>query len=94
MHFLTNENSPAQSVRRLREDGYTVVSVQEEMPGSHDIAILERACRENLIILTFDKDYGELIYRYNSFIPPDFQSYSTDEGHPACPSHGPFSACF
>ena len=69
MDFLANENFPLSSVRFLREVGHRVVSIIEEAPGTKDKDILERAHTEKLIILTFDRDYGELIYRYQALLP-------------------------
>ncbi len=63
MRFLANENFPRASIRRLREAGYDVEAVQEKEPGAKDPAVLDYAARENLVLLTFDRDYGELIYR-------------------------------
>jgi len=67
MDFLANENFPLLSIRLLREAGHRVVSIIQEAPGSKDEDILKRACTEKLIILTFDRDYGELIYRHHAF---------------------------
>lgn len=69
MDFLANENFPLSSIKLLRNAGHNVASVIEETPGAKDLDILKRARRENRIILTFDRDYGELIYRHGSFIP-------------------------
>jgi len=69
MDFLANENFPLLSVRLLRHAGHRVVSIIQEAPGSKDEDILKRAHAERLIILTFDRDYGELIYRYQA-LPP------------------------
>ena len=63
MQFLANENVPVVSIRRLRAAGYDVASVIEDSPGATDEAILWQAHTERRIILTFDRDYGELIYR-------------------------------
>ena len=63
MRFLANETFPRASIRRLREAGYEVEAVQEKEPGAKDPAVLDYAARENLVLLTFDRDYGELIYR-------------------------------
>ncbi len=69
MDFLANENFPLLSVRLLREAGHYVVGIIQEAPGSKDEDILKRAYTEKLIILTFDRDYGELIYRHQA-LPP------------------------
>jgi predicted nuclease of predicted toxin-antitoxin system len=69
MDFLANENFPLLSVRLLREAGHRVVSIIQEAPGGKDEDILKRAHTEKLIILTFDRDYGELIYRHQA-LPP------------------------
>jgi predicted nuclease of predicted toxin-antitoxin system len=63
MRFLANENFPLPSVRLLREGGYDVASITEDSPGIEDTEVLARAVDEQRMILTFDSDYGELIYR-------------------------------
>ncbi len=63
MRFLANENFPLPSVRLLRQAGYDVASVIEDSPGIEDTEVLSRAADEKRVILTFDRDYGELIYR-------------------------------
>ena len=63
MRFLANENFPLPSVRQLRFVGYDVASITEDSPGIEDTEVLARAVDEQRVILTFDSDYGELIYR-------------------------------
>ncbi len=62
MYFLANENFPLLSVRLLREMNYDISSIMENSPGIPDAEVLSRSATENQIILTFDRDYGELIY--------------------------------
>ena len=62
MRFLANENFPLESVRRLREARHEVLFAGESMPGTKDEEVLALAAREGRILLTFDRDYGELIY--------------------------------
>lgn len=69
MNFLANENFPLASIRFLRNAVYKVISVIEETPWAKDIEVLKRANQEKLIILTFDRDYGELIYKYKLPVP-------------------------
>jgi len=64
MRFLTNENVPGPVVAALREYGHDVVAVKESLPGASDRAILERAHAEERLLVTFDKDFGELAVRF------------------------------
>ena len=68
--FLANENFPRPSTIILRENGFGVKSIQEDSPGISDEQVIEIALKLNLIILTFDRDYGELIFRYSKDNPP------------------------
>ncbi|HEY7213077.1 MAG TPA: DUF5615 family PIN-like protein [Thermoanaerobaculia bacterium] len=70
MRFLANENFPLGSVRKLRTAGHDVSAIVEVEAGAKDPAVLGRAASENRILLTFDRDYGELIYRRNLPAPP------------------------
>ncbi|MEH2401036.1 DUF5615 family PIN-like protein [Nostoc sp.] len=60
---MANENFSLPSVWLLRQAGYDVASVTEDSPGIEDTEVLTRAANEQRVILTFDRDYGELIYR-------------------------------
>lgn len=69
MRFLANENFPLESVRRLRSQQHDVLAVAESMPGSRDEQVLSLAARDGRVLLTFDRDYGELIYRRGLPVP-------------------------
>jgi predicted nuclease of predicted toxin-antitoxin system len=69
MEFPANENFPPASIQHLREVGYRVISMLQEAAGAKDEDILKRAHEESLIILTFDQDYGELLFRHQA-LPP------------------------
>lgn len=62
--FLANENIPRPSILFLRNKDYTVLSIQESNQGISDEEVIRIAKDEHLIILTFDRDYGELIFRF------------------------------
>jgi predicted nuclease of predicted toxin-antitoxin system len=47
----------------LRGRGHDVAWVRSDAPGSSDEEILARAQTESRIIVTFDKDFGELAFR-------------------------------
>ena len=63
MRFLANENWPGDAVRALRAAGHDVAWVRVDAAGSRDEAVLARAIAEHRILLTFDKDFGELAWR-------------------------------
>jgi predicted nuclease of predicted toxin-antitoxin system len=68
MRFLANENFPGAAVTAPRAAGHDVVWVRSVAPGTTDSLILEWAAREERILLTFDKDFGELAR--GSSLPP------------------------
>ncbi len=60
MRFLANENIPGAVVAALRAAGNDVVWIRIAAPGSSDPEVLAWAVREERVLLTFDKDFGEL----------------------------------
>lgn len=86
MNFLANENFPLSSIKLLRNSGCAIVSILEETPGAKDLHILKRAYKEKCIMLTFDRDYGELIYRHKSFIPCRIVYFRFDPSTPEEPA--------
>lgn len=63
MNFLADEGIDRQIVDSLRKEGYIVNYVAEMEPGISDDYVLELANRERAILLTADKDFGELVFR-------------------------------
>lgn len=63
MNLLADESVERQVVERLRRDGHTVLYVAEMEPGITDDLVLERANDAAAILLTADKDFGELVFR-------------------------------
>jgi len=63
IRILADENVPADSVAALRAAGVDVIAAAEIEPGAADIDVLERARLEGRALLTFDRAFGELIYR-------------------------------
>jgi predicted nuclease of predicted toxin-antitoxin system len=68
--ILADENIPRATVMLLRKAGMDVCSASEDMPGAKDTALLERARSEERLLLTFDRDFGELIFRRKHQPPP------------------------
>ena len=50
-----------ESIRRL---GFNAISVTETTPGIPDTLVLSRANELGAVVLTADKDFGELVYRH------------------------------
>ncbi len=69
MRFIADENFPLPSIRVLSAAGHDIVAVALESPGAPDEAVLDRAFREGRILLTFDRDYGGLLYLRGSQPP-------------------------
>lgn len=68
--LLANENFPLPSVDLLRADGYDVVAIAESSKSLRDSEILSLAVAENRWVLTFDRDYGSLIFVKGLPAPP------------------------
>jgi predicted nuclease of predicted toxin-antitoxin system len=63
MHLIANENISSTVIRELRKRGHDVLSVKELMRSEKDPSILARAQSEKRVVLTHDKDFGELAFR-------------------------------
>lgn len=70
MKFLANENFPYPGIINLRQSGFDVTSIFELHSGYSDQEVIDLAKEKKLIILTFDRDYGEIIFRYALPDPP------------------------
>ena len=64
MNFLADENIDRQTVDILRQNGHHVSYIADIDPGLTDEAVLEMASRESLLLITGDKDFGELVFRH------------------------------
>jgi predicted nuclease of predicted toxin-antitoxin system len=63
MIFLADEGVDFPVVQRLRGDGHEVLYVAEMDPGISDEKVLVTANEKKALLLTADKDFGELVYR-------------------------------
>jgi len=63
MNVFADESIDRQIVERLRSAGHLVEYVAEMEPGISDEAVLARANQGSSILLTADKDFGELVFR-------------------------------
>lgn len=69
MKLLANENFPLKSFKALQEKGYDIKHIGIELPSITDEEVMAIAIEEGRIIITFDSDYGELVYKYG-YKPP------------------------
>ncbi len=69
MKILANENVPLASVDYLSAAGFDIISLTRLSPGIDDKAVLQMAREQGRILITFDRDYGELIYRQGLDVP-------------------------
>jgi predicted nuclease of predicted toxin-antitoxin system len=63
MRLLADENVPRVVVDTLAAAGFDVAWVRVQAPGIADGSVLAWSLREERVLLTFDKDFGELVFR-------------------------------
>lgn len=86
MRFLADENVPLASVRILRLGGHDILYASETMPGAPDASLISRAQRDNRVIITFDRDFGELVFRDRLASPPGIIYLRFDPARPEEPA--------
>lgn len=69
MRWLVDECVDAELVDQLRQRGYDVAYVAADGSGSTDPQILLRARSEDRVLLTEDKDFGDLVFRHRLALP-------------------------
>jgi predicted nuclease of predicted toxin-antitoxin system len=62
MNFVADESCAGPVVRALREAGHDVLSIEEVEKGATDEQVLQRAVDEKRVLITEDRDFGELVY--------------------------------
>jgi predicted nuclease of predicted toxin-antitoxin system len=63
MKFLADENIPLGAVKKLRELGFEIGSITEECPGLPDEEVLRVSVVRKVVLITFDKDFGRLVFK-------------------------------
>ena len=63
MNILADENIDEQIIETLRKNGHNVWYVGEMSPSISDKVVLSKANKMNALLLTADKDFGELVFR-------------------------------
>lgn len=63
MNLFADENVDRQIVEQLRFDGHEVLYVAELEPSIPDNIVFDRANERSALLLTEDKDFGEIVFR-------------------------------
>src|SRR4051812_26907325 len=82
MRLCADENIGRETVLRLRAAGHDVLRIREAAPGLADVDVLKRASLEQRLLLTFDKDFGELAYRLGAEAPAGIVLYRISQASP------------
>jgi predicted nuclease of predicted toxin-antitoxin system len=61
--YLANENVPGEVVEAARHAAHDMAWIVELSPGADDDAVLATALAESRVLVTFDKDFGEMAFR-------------------------------
>ena len=64
LRFLADESCDFGVVRALRAAGFRVTAVSEVSPGVDDNAVIDLAIQERSVLITEDKDFGQLVYAH------------------------------
>jgi predicted nuclease of predicted toxin-antitoxin system len=64
LNFLVDESCDFRVVRALREAGHDVLAVCEFAKRMHDDEVIDLSAREERMLITEDKDFGQLVYAY------------------------------
>jgi predicted nuclease of predicted toxin-antitoxin system len=70
VRLLANENFPRPALLALRAAGIDDEAVAEQMPSASDTEVLSRAATQSRWLVTFDRDYGELVFARKVAAPP------------------------
>ena len=63
MKIVADESVDYPIVLELRLEGYEILSILENYPGISDEEVLRISNQQNSLLLTVDKDFGEMVYR-------------------------------
>jgi predicted nuclease of predicted toxin-antitoxin system len=68
--FLADENVPAEVVAAARGAGHDLAWIREIARGADDDAVLAMSVSQQRVLLTFDKDFGEMAFRRGKLATP------------------------
>jgi predicted nuclease of predicted toxin-antitoxin system len=62
VEFVADESCAGPVIRALRAAGHDVLAIAESAPGASDEVVIARALGEGRVLLTEDRDFGELVH--------------------------------
>jgi predicted nuclease of predicted toxin-antitoxin system len=62
VEFVADESCAGPVIRALRRAGHDVIAIAEVAAGATDDEVIERALRQTRVLITEDRDFGELVY--------------------------------
>ncbi len=63
--FLADESCDFAAVRALRDAAFDVIAVVEHSPGATDEQVIALSVKEQRVLLTEDRDFGQLVFAAN-----------------------------
>lgn len=63
MNLVADESVDRQIVEVLRQKGHNIIYIAEMDPGISDVLVFETANKNRCLLLTADKDFGEIVFR-------------------------------
>jgi predicted nuclease of predicted toxin-antitoxin system len=67
--LLLDENMPRSAGAALAAAGHDVVHISDSDPAADDRLVLERARQSGRVLVTFDADFGDLVYQRGAAPP-------------------------
>jgi len=67
--LLFDENMPHSAVALIAAQGHDVMRVARARPGANDLQVLALAREHDCVLVTFDADFGDLIYQHGAAAP-------------------------
>ena len=64
MNILADESLDGPIIDWLRSIGHNVIAIAEQSPGRSDIKVIDEAIQSGRVLVTSDRDFGELAFRF------------------------------
>jgi len=79
LKIVADENVDFRIVKRLKKQGFCIISILERFKGITDEEVLKIAISESAMLLTEDKDFGEWVFSHGKRIGVILLRYKSEE---------------